>query len=248
MVLTGTAGWAIPRAVAGRFPGSDAYLARYARVLPCAEINSSSRQHHQPSTYARWAAAMPPGFRFSAKLPAEITHVRRLADVVQPLERFLGEVTELGDRLGPLLVQLPGSLALDLRTANTFFAVLRRRFHGAVVCEPRHASWFEKPADALYLRHRIGRVAADPARVPAAAASGGWLGDATQRGVAYVRWHGAPRIYWSDYPPERLAQWAAEVAAWSARCECWCIFDNTASGAAAPNALDFQELLAGATA
>ena len=242
-ISVGTAGWTIPRAAAERFPGAGSHLERYARVLRCAEINSSFRHAHRPATYARWAAATPPGFRFSVKLPEEITHRRRLENVVEPLARFLDEAGALGDRLGPLLVQLPGSLELAPRVAQTFFAVLRRRFDGFVVCEPRHASWFGTTADALFARHRIGRVAADPARVPQAERPGGWLGDADARGIAYFRWHGSPQVYRSSYSEECIARWAVEVRTWSERTDCWCVFDNTASGAATRNALRLASCL-----
>ncbi len=237
MPHVGTAGWALPRAVADRFAGAGSQLERYAQVFDCAEINSSFRHAHRPATYARWAASTPAAFRFSVKVPHEITHARRLAGAVEPLERFLGEAGELGHRLGPLLVQLPASAALDPRVADTFFAVLRRRFEGAVVCEPRHPDWFSDRADVLYRRYRIGRAGADPARVPAASAPGGWLGDADRPGLAYFRWHGSPRIYWSSYCDERLAAFSREAAGWAERAACWCVFDNTASGAATGNAL-----------
>ncbi|MEP7057871.1 MAG: DUF72 domain-containing protein [Caldimonas sp.] len=243
-ICVGTAGWAIPGLVADRFGEAGTQLQRYANALRCTEINSSFRREHRAATYARWAAATPPGFRFAVKLPHRITHEGRLERVVAPLERFLDAVGELGDRLGPLLVQLPPSLACAPRIASTFFGVLRRRFDGAVVCEPRDASWFDDAAERMLIRYRIGRVAADPARVPAAARPGGWLGDSSKRGVAYFRWHGSPRVYWSSYGAERIGQWAADVQDCAERSDCWCIFDNTASGAAAPNALELVAELA----
>jgi len=244
MVYIGTAGWAIPRPVAERFPADGSCLARYSVVLPCSEINSTFRHEHRPSTYARWAATTPPGFRFAVKLPHGITHARRLVGATDPLERFLGDVAGLGDRLGPLLVQLPGSFAFAPRVVDTFFAVLRRRFRGSIVCEPRHPDWFGPAAERIYQRYRIGRVGADPARVIGADRPGGWLGDAAARGVAYFRWHGSPVVYRSSYPGKHLARWASVVREWSQRCDCWCVFDNTASGAAAANALDLAALVA----
>jgi uncharacterized protein YecE (DUF72 family) len=213
-------------------------------VFRCAEINSSFRHEHRPATYARWAASTPPDFRFSVKLPSEITHVAKLERAVAPLDRFLDTIAPLGDRLGPLLVQLPGSLEFSARTASTFFAALRRRVAGPVVCEPRHPSWFAADAEQVLVRHRVGRVAADPLRAPGADRPGGWLGDEPTRAVAYFRWHGAPRVYWSSYPQETIERWAAEVTTLARRCECWCVFDNTASGAAAGDALRLQEALA----
>ena len=240
MVYIGTAGWSIPRPVVERFPGEGSHLERYARVLPCSEINSTFKHEHRTSTYERWAASTPASFRFAVKLPHGITHARRLVGASEPLERFLADIAPLGDRLGPLLVQVPASFAFAPRVVDTFFAVLRRRFAGAVVCEPRHADWFGAAAERIYARYRIGRVGADPARVPGAEHPGGWLGDASARGIAYWRWHGSPVIYRSSYAPEQLALWRDEVGALSERCDCWCVFDNTASGAAAANALELQ--------
>lgn len=243
----GTAGWSVPRAVAERFAGEGSHLARYARVLGCAEINTSFYRSHGPEVYGRWAAQTPPGFRFAVKLPRAITHEGRLRAARAPLERFLAEVAGLGDRLGVLLVQLPPSLAFEARPVGTFFRQLARLFDGAVVCEPRHASWFEATADRALVRWRVGRVAADPARWPAAAVPGGWLGPAGDgaRAVLYHRWHGSPRTYWSAYGDDWLQARAAELARWPAGAERWCIFDNTASGAAASDALRLQALAGG---
>jgi uncharacterized protein YecE (DUF72 family) len=244
MVYIGTAGWSIPRPVGERFPAEGSHLARHGQVLGCTEINSTFKHEHRPSTFARWAATTPPAFRFAVKLPHGITHARRLVGAVEPLERFLGDVAALGERLGPLLVQLPASFVFAPRVVDRFFAVLRRRFAGTVVCEPRQIDWFGPAAERIYARYRIGRVGADPERVTGAGQPGGWLGDARSRGIAYFRWHGSPVVYRSSYSAERLARWADEARAWRERCDCWCIFDNTTSGAAAANALDLAALLA----
>ena len=111
--------------------------------------------------------------------------------------RFLGEATQLGDRLGPLLVQLPPSLAFSADIAGRFFAAFRDRFEGNVALEPRHASWFE-PSAELFPSYRVARVAADPAVVPAAAKPGGW------DGLVYYRLHGSPKVYYSAYTDEYL--------------------------------------------
>jgi len=245
MLFVGTAGWTIPRAVAERFPGTGSHLERYARVLRCAEINSTFRLDHRDATFCRWSACTGRAFRFAVKLPKQITHDLRLEDAEVPLEAFLHKVAGLGERLGPLLVQLPGSLVFSSRVAATFFGHLRDRFEGAIVCEPREAGWFEPEADELLKHYLVNRVAADPARVPAAAHPGGWTGDSDRRGLVYFRWHGSPVVYRSGYSTDRLAQWAAEVRVWRPNADCWCIFDNTASGAAARDALEFESLTAG---
>jgi uncharacterized protein YecE (DUF72 family) len=242
----GTAGWSVPRVSAEAFPATGSHLERYAQVLACVEIDSSFYRPHRVEVYARWAAAVPRSFRFAVKLPRAITHDARLRAAREPLDGFLAQVSGLGDRLGVLLVQLPPSLAFDARVAGRFFGLLRERFTGAVVCEPRHASWFEPAADALLVAQRVGRVAADPARWPVAAVPGGWLGPEGDGAgaVVYHRWHGSPRTYWSTYGDDWLQARAAELSRWSAGADRWCIFDNTAAGAATGNALALRALLA----
>lgn len=238
MITVGTAGWSVPRAVAGAFPGEGTHLARYARVLRGAEINSSFYRSHSPNTYAKWAAATPRSFRFAVKIPQAITHDGRLRRARRPLEQFLREVAGLGGKLGPLLIQLPPSLQYESRAVRAFFAVLRDLYDGTVVCEPRHASWFAGAADKTLVSHRIGRVAADPAVVAAAAEPGGWLG---RGATVYYRLHGSPRKYWSSYASERIERWKEELLEVPGKLDRWCIFDNTASGAAIENALQMRD-------
>ncbi len=229
-VRVGCAGWSLPASDRAEFPDAGTHLERYAARFPAVEINSSFHRPHRPATYAKWGAAVPPEFRFSVKLPKTITHGLRLRGAEEALDAFLGEASALGDRLGCLLVQLPPSLALDADAAASFFAALRSRSPAPVACEPRHESWFTAEADDLLVRLEVARVAADPARVPAAAEPGGW------RGLTYHRLHGSPRVYYSAYDDAYLDALAARVA--GAEGEAWCVFDNTAAGAATRNALD----------
>jgi uncharacterized protein YecE (DUF72 family) len=236
MIRIGTAGWSLPAEVRGRFPEASSILQRYAQVFDAVEINSSFYRPHRPQTYARWAASTPPGFRFALKAPKTVTHEARLVDCADRLAIFRAEASALGDRLGPLLVQLPPSLAFDPTVARRFFEVLRILWPEPVVCEPRHASWFAASAEALLADFQVARVAADPAPHPLAARPGGWPS------LAYWRLHGSPRMYFSPYGPERLSELARRLAS-SVAAETWCIFDNTASGAAAADALTLRGLI-----
>ena len=235
---TGTAGWSIASAHRHLAGAGANGLERYATLFHAAEINSSFYRPHRRETYARWADTVPAYFRFSVKLPRTITHEYALRGALPLVDDFLAQAGALGERLGCLLVQLPPSLAFDARVASPFFAGLRRRWHGGVACEPRHSSWFEPRVEALWQRHRIARVAADPARQPEAAEPGG------HASLRYWRWHGSPRIYYSAYDAVALAALAARVrASLDAGSEAWIIFDNTAHGHATPNAAEFQSLL-----
>jgi uncharacterized protein YecE (DUF72 family) len=235
-IRIGTAGWSLYEPPAGRFPDRGSHLERYAATFDSVEINSSFYRPHKPATYARWAASVPGGFRFAVKLPRAITHERRLVDSADLLERFAGEVASLGEKRGPILIQLPPSLSFDVGVAARFFDLARDLLGGAMVCEPRHADWFTPEADALLVAHRVARVAVDPAPVPAAAKSGGW------GGLRYTRLHGSPRIYWSNYDSAAIDLRAA--TAYAADVETWTIYDNTAAGAALRNALTMLDRVA----
>lgn len=233
-VRVGTAGWSIPTQYASEFPRAGMHLERYAQRLGAVEINSSFYRPHLPRTYQRWAAMVPDNFRFSVKMPKEITHAQQLVAVAQPLTRFLSEAGVLGPKLGPLLVQLPPSLAYKGETAEAFFRQLRSTFDGLVACEPRHATWFTDEVETLLSHFRVARVAADPACAPRAAAPGGWPG------LVYHRLHGSPKVYYSAYKTEYIADLGARIAAVTASAEVWCIFDNTARGEATNNACSLQ--------
>ena len=107
----------------------------------------------------------------------------------------------------------------------------------AIACEPRHASWFTEDANALLTARRVARVAADPARCDGASEPGGW------HGLAYWRLHGSPVMYRSSYA-DRLGLYAERLRqAAAAGTDAWCIFDNTASSAAAADALGLSRAL-----
>jgi uncharacterized protein YecE (DUF72 family) len=231
----GCAGWTIPKQHAPLFPTPGTHLERYAARLTAVEINSSFYRPHRRATYERWAAAAPQGFAFSVKAPKIITHELRLRGADAPLDEFLAQVCGLGNTLGPLLFQLPPSLGFDSQMAASFFAALRDHFDGNVVCEPRHKDWFSVRADELFREFRIARAAADPPVVAPAAGPGGW------RKLLYLRLHGSPRVYYSEYRPDQLERFAEQLAAAQDDCPAWCIFDNTAAGAALVNALALQE-------
>lgn len=237
-VLVGCAGWALPAAQQHRFAPAGSHLERYAGRLPAVEINSSFYRPHRASTYARWAASVPESFRFSVKVPKTITHEQRLAGAEPLLDEFLAGVTMLGPRLGCLLVQMPPSLAFEPAVAEAFFTALRQRHAGPVAAEPRHLTWFTEAAESMLHGLKIGRVAADPAHAPRGGEPGAWPE------TVYYRLHGSPRVYYSDYGPAYLDALAKKLGALPPGApRPWCIFDNTALGAAPGNALDLLGLL-----
>jgi uncharacterized protein YecE (DUF72 family) len=226
-IRLGTAGWNVRREHAQRFSTAGTHLQRYSSLFNAVEINSCFYRPHRLTTYERWAASVPDDFRFSVKLPKAITHQSKLVDTAPALDEFLAQTAGLGCKLGPILVQLPPSLAFDARIARSFFDTLRDHYAGDVVLEPRHPTWFTSEVEAMLIAARIARVAADPAPVAAAAEPGG------SDHLVYLRLHGSPRVYYSAYPPEELTRITRVLEARAALgVSAWCIFDNTALGAA----------------
>lgn len=224
MPVVATAAWAISKSVADHFPAHGTGLNRYANVLRGVEINSTFYRHHRLSTYARWAASVPDDFRFALKMPKAITHERRLNKIAPLFSSFLEEISPLGGKIGPLLCQLPASLSFDAQLGDTAFAEMRARYEGQIVIEVRHKSWAAPAAVDMLEQYGIDRVLADPAPV--------WQKSDFTQAPFYIRLHGTPRIYYSSYCDDDIHGFATLLAA-----ESWCVFDNTASGAAVENAL-----------
>lgn len=228
----GCAGWSLSRSSVPGVTDEGTQLQKYSQLFRAVEINSSFHRPHRAATYERWAASVPPSFKFSVKFPKTITHEKKLADCGDLTSKFLDEVAGLGDKLGALLVQLPPSLELEPDRARAFFEWIRARYSGDLFVEPRHRTWFSPLATKLMYEVKIGRVAADPAVVPAAAEPGGVSGH------VYFRLHGSPQIYFSSYTTAYLDGLAFRLRMHGrAGDTVWCIFDNTIQGFAASNAL-----------
>ena len=229
-IRIGCAGWNIPKQFAEHANSTGSHLERYSHVLNCSEINSSFYRPHRNTTWQRWGDSVPTGFRFSVKMPRAITHDAKLYCDSQTLSLFLEQVSWLGDKLGPILMQLPPSLQFDLSSVRSFLSLLRQSYAGDLVCEPRHPSWFEDGVNELLAEFRVGRVGADPAYVAAGSRP------APNGSVVYYRLHGSPQRYYSAYSDDFLRTLAGQMKTAARHSQTWCIFDNTASGAAFDNA------------
>ncbi len=244
--LVGTAGWNVPKQHRPLLSASTetlkvSHLELYASRLPCVEINSSFHRPHRRATWERWGAVTPDNFRLAVKVPKAVTHTAKLVNSGGTLMEFFEAASGLGEKLGPVLVQLPPTLSFDRAVAQEFFSSLREMHAGGVVLEPRHASWFSASAEHLLQSFQIARVAADPPKGSELAAQpGGWPG------LCYWRLHGAPRTYYSDYDIHWLQMFAERLQLIEGTPEVketWVIFDNTALGYATANAVWLNEAL-----
>jgi len=220
-----------PRGLAQRLE-----LAYASRSLASVEINGSFYSLQQPGSYRQWRAQTPAGFVFSVKGPRLVTHMKRLAGVEVPLANFFASgVLALGDKLGPVLWQLPPTLRFDAERLAAFFALLPRttqaaselathhdhRLEGRAftttdadrplrhALEVRHASFETMDFVQLLRDNDIALVCADTA--------GKWpaLYDVTSDFV-YARLHGDQELYVSGYGDVALDRWAARIRTWQA--------------------------------
>jgi uncharacterized protein YecE (DUF72 family) len=232
-LLLGTAGWSVPSSCRDRIGGEGSHLERYAQALNAVEINTSFYRPHRRTTYQRWAQITPDDFRFAVKVPKAITHAPEVQ--MSDVDRFLQETAGLGGKLAVFLVQFPPGKAYDADAAHRLFDALQASTSVQLACEPRHRSWFSDEVDRWLTGRHITRVAADPPRADGADQPGGW------RGLQYIRLHGSPRIYYSAYGSSFLRALDERLAVMLKTSDVWCIFDNTAEGAAMENALDLRD-------
>ncbi len=235
----GTAGWTIPSHVKNQFPELGSHLERYSQIFNCVEINSSFYRDHKADTYARWSDSTRNDFLFSVKLSRYFTQETRLAEAGDKLKETLLGISQLKEKWGVLLVQLPPSLDFNEKTAGRFLQDLRHFFQGTILWEPRHTSWSEKKAIDLLTSFHISKVLADP---EPCLVSKEWRPPIEVD--RYFRLHGTPNIYKSRYSKNvigRLADRLTHPA--SPAKSSWVIFDNTTYGFATENALELKKLV-----
>jgi uncharacterized protein YecE (DUF72 family) len=199
-VLAGTSGYSYP-AWKGRFydaalPASR-MLSAYAARLPAVEINATFYRMPKPSTLAGWRDEVPSAFVFALKAPQRITHVKRLAGAEDDVAFFLRAAAELGERLGPVLWQLPPTFKKDVPRLRDFLALLPRG--GRSAFEFRHESWHADDVNAALSDAGAALCLADDEErsTPVAATAGfGYL-----------------RLRRQDYDDAALARWAETVRA-----------------------------------
>ncbi len=225
----GTSGWSYPWQGIFYPPElqSAKYLSYYATRFDCTEINSCFYHYTLPKTVEKWLSETPPAFQFAPKMHQEITHECRLVNAEVPLEKFMSRFLLMGDRLGPILIQIPASLRFNEVVAADFFQMLRKKYpEQAFAFEARHVSWFQPEALDLLREHRIAFViATSGGRFP------GW--EVATADTVYFRLHGDEKLYDSSYSDEKLEHYAFVIKGWLADGkDIWVFFNNTMRGQA----------------
>lgn len=266
-VRIGISGWSYPGWRGVFYPQGLRHADELAHAAACftsIEVNGTFYSLRRPDDFRSWRERTPDGFELAVKGGRFITHLKKLADVETPLANFFASgPLALGDRLGPVLWQLPPVLAFDPDRLRTFFDLLPRttveaaelaaRHDGRVdgrawlepdgdrpirhVLEVRHASFADPAATRLLRDHGIGLVVADTA--------GRWpLIDEVTSDLVYVRLHGETGLYAGGYSPASLEHWAGRVRGWAADgLDVRVYFDNDMDGRAPFDAMELIRLV-----
>jgi uncharacterized protein YecE (DUF72 family) len=210
----------------------DHYAARFDTV----EINNTFYRLPEQSTFAAWAARAPSGFTFAIKASRFLTHMKKLKDPEEPLDRLFGRMRPLKKHLGPVLYQLPPGWKLDRERLEHFLQVLPKGVRH--VLEFRDPSWYADDVKALLVRHGVSLCLHD------------MRGSATGRErvgpVVYVRFHGSSGHYSGSYPDDRLRDWAGWLNAQRADgAGVFAYFNNDVGGHAPRNAATLRRFMEG---
>ena len=236
-IFIGTSGWHYPHWVGPfypkKLPGSD-FLSFYTRYFHTVEINNTF--YHLPSLEAlnAWREETPKDFLFSCKASRFITHMKKLKDPEQSIQKFFQAIQELRPKLGPILFQLPPRWKLNVERLDRFLRTLPQQHRYAF--EFRDESWFHpesydlltRHGASLCLYHLAGRVA--PIEITA--------------GFVYIRLHGPGGSYQGRYGLKGLRLWGHRCVEWSQiGKDVYCYFDNDEAGYAVKDALALQNLI-----
>ena len=210
------------------------WFEHYAARFDTVEINNTFYRLPETATFARWRERAPMRFEFAVKASRFLTHMKKLKDPEEPVERLFSRMRALGRHLGPVLYQLPPGWKLDRARLEYFLQVLPRDVRH--VMEFREPSWYAEDVLALLASHGVALCLHD------------MKGSATGRErvgpFVYVRFHGASGTYSGAYPEERLRTWADWLHAQRADgADVYAYFNNDVGGHAPRDAVVLRRLM-----
>jgi uncharacterized protein YecE (DUF72 family) len=230
VLLVGTSGWQYRHWRGRVYPvgvPQRAWLECYARCFATVELNNAFYRLPERDAFVRWRERTPEDFTVAVKMSRYLTHIKRLRDPAEPVARFLARVDGLGGKLGPVLLQLPPSLAGSAEVLDEVLALFPPEVRVAV--EPRHPSWWAARVRAVLERRGAALCWADRR---------GWPVTPLWRtaGFGYLRLHegrAAPR---PRYGPAALRSWLDRIAAEFRDEPVYVYFNNDPGGAAVVDA------------
>jgi uncharacterized protein YecE (DUF72 family) len=217
-----------------RLPASK-WLDFYAERFDTVEVNATFYRLPKREAVANWVRQSPPEFLFAVKGSRYLTHIKRLLDLGQGLDRYYERIEPLvrSPKLGPVLWQLPGNFRRD---DERLAAALERLPPGRHCFEFRHESWFVDEIYELLRSHGVALVIGDTPTRPFQTHE--WTADWT-----FLRFHGGTRGLRGNYSETELREWSARIERWRGRGDVFAYFNNDWEGFAPRNALRLRDLL-----
>ena len=212
------------------------WLEHYTQHFSTVELNNSFYRLPTQKAFCRWRETSPDGFVYAVKVSRFITHIKRLKDVDEPVETFISRARVLGEKLGPLLYQLPPNMQRNDERLEGFLSLLPQGLRHVV--EFRHQSWMDEGVFDMLRKHNVGLCVFDMPDLscPLVATAD----------FAYIRFHGATGLYYSCYSDEELEDWAGRIAALAKGLDAaYIYFNNDAEAHAVRNAQTLREKLMG---
>ena len=210
------------------------WLEFYAGYFNTVELNNSFYRLPSENAFGNWRDSSPPGFTFAVKVSRFITHIKRLKNTEEAVENFIDRAEILGNKLGPLLYQLPPNMHRNDEALEAFLSILPRGMKH--VFEFRHESWLEDGVFRFLRKYNIGFCVFD---MPSLSCPLIATAD-----FAYIRFHGSAGLYWSCYSEEELLDWARKLANLAENLEAiYIYFNNDAEAYAVKNAVTLRDFL-----
>lgn len=199
------------------------WLEHYTGGFATVEVNNAFYRLPERDTFAQWRARTPDDFRVAVKMSRYLTHIKRLREPQEPVQRFLGRATALGSKLAPVLLQLPPTLKVDVAALDATLALFPPQVRVAV--EPRHESWWTPAVREVLEQRRAALCWADRRSRPITP-----LWRTTDFG--YLRLHEGRARPWPRYGAEALGSWLDRVDRQFADTDTYVYFNNDPGGAA----------------
>lgn len=232
----GTSGWQYRDWRGGFYPErmpQREWLDHYVAHFQCVEVNNTFYRLPREEVFEQWRSRAPRGFSFGLKLSRYLSHIKRLQDPAGSVALFLDRATRLGDRIGPLLLQLPPNFEVDTQRLRDALAAIPS--HLRVAVEFRHASWFREDVAELLRARDVPLCLTDRLEhlQEPAWQTASW---------GYIRFHQGCADPWPSYRPRCLHAWAERLASmWGRDADVYAFFNNDPHGAAVRDAVVFAE-------
>lgn len=231
----GTSGWHYKHWL-GRFYPTDLppieMLSYYIKYFDTVELNNSFYALPSETTVKNWRRKVPEKFCFAVKGSRYLTHMKKLKDPQEGIERFFSVFKHMGEKFGPILFQLPPHFKNNPPRLDSFLTVLAEKHR--YVMEFRDPSWHNEEIYSILRNHRVAFCIYD---------RGGFVSPMPlTTNFTYVRFHGAVTDG-GNYSPRVLADWAARMREWRDMEKIYVYFNNDWEGYAINNALTLKELL-----